>query len=614
MFAKITIFRIEANFFQKFFYFCSRYKSKNITHKIAMINRNTEAVFKKLFSIALWAALGSSCFLFSGSVAAQTIRLEAEKATLSGGGDSPAQIKDDSSCSGGKYVDTRGGNLAFSLTIATAGNYAVIAKAKSPYGDKINTFRFDGGNSKDISFSKGDNFVEVPIVDSYYFSAGTHKIEMIASWGWIWLDYIEIKPSTATPVEFDIQPLVTPQPSVNAAKLYQFLLDNFQHKIISGVMTLKSLATTTGDSQNEISWLYDKTGKKPALLGLDFMDHTGATNGWQNNPDVVKDAITWKDSNGIVALCWHWRDPSYKTYQFYTYNANSQPNGTSFDPRKIFEPQSPEYAAMMRDMDIVAGYLKELQAAGVPVLWRPLHEASGGWFWWGSQGPEACKKIWQTMFDKFTNEHHLNNLIWVWTSEANANALNWYPGDEYVDIVGLDIYAQGDHGSQMLTFEELKKIFKGKKLLTLSECGSIPDIAAMKRDRSIWSYYMPWYGNHTKNPDWNTVNDWANSLSDPDVIALDDMPANFYSSIAPPDTENLFSVHCNQGQVNIQTTYPSKYQAKLYDLTGRLCLTKDELQGNQTFPAPAGLNQTHYLLAINSEHDNVSCKLLIIKK
>ena len=447
----------------------------------------------------------------------KNIRCEAEDAVLSGGGTNPAQIVSDTNCSGGKCVDTRDGNLTFSFNVAEAGYYKIIAKVKSSYGDKANKFRFDGEHTVDISFFKNNSFEEFTIVDPYYMSASKHQIEMIKNWGWILLDYIEIIPTSTAIIEFDIQPLVTPQPTASAAKLFKFLSDNFQHKIISGVMTLKSLATTTGNEQNEISWLFEKTGKKPALLGLDFMDHTGAVQpSWINNPDIIKDAITWKNNNGIVALCWHWRDPSHKTYEFYT-------ERTSFDPRKIFEPQSDEYTAMMRDMDIIAGYLKELQDKDVAVLWRPLHEASGGWFWWGSQGPEACKKIWQIMFDKFTKEHGLKNLIWVWTSEAGSNALKWYPGDEYVDILGLDIYDEGNHGSQMLSFEELKKLFKGKKMIALSECGSIPSMEAMKRDKAIWSFYMPWYGEMTKNAKWNTVNDWVSSLSNPDVITLDEL-------------------------------------------------------------------------------------------
>ncbi|MDR2146932.1 MAG: hypothetical protein LBE91_10785 [Tannerella sp.] len=541
--------------------------------------------------------------VFSTQAFAQTLRLEAENAVFSGGGTSPAQIRDDAACSGGKYVDTHESNLTFSFTVSEAGNYTVTAQTKSPYGDKINTFRFDGEHTKDVSFPQNNAFTEVPVVADYYFSPGTHKIEMIKSWGWILFDYLEIKPAAETSVEFDIQPPVTPQPSANATKLYQFLRDNFQQKTISGVMTLKSLATVAGNEQNEIFWLNEKTGKKPALLGLDFMDHTGAIQpDWMNNPDLVKDAIAWKNSNGVVALCWHWRDPSHKTYEFYT-------DRTNFDPRKIFEPASDEYKAMMRDMDIVAGYLKELQAADVPVLWRPLHEASGGWFWWGSRGAEACRKIWQIMFDKFTNEHGLNNLIWVWTSEANDNALNWYPGDNYVDIIGLDIYDEGNHGSQMLAFQELKKQYNGKKLLTLSECGSIPSITAMKRDHSVWSYYMPWYGDFTKNAAWNTVNDWIDSFTDPDVITLDDMPKDIYTSTeSPQGNADEFSVSCHRRQVSIQTVSSGIYQIFLHDLNGRLCLTKSKLNGNQNFTIPAS-GQTCYLLRIEQNGRQTTYKI-----
>ena len=567
------------------------------------MKKNSYLVIQLLFS-SMKHLIFLLCSLCTVHATAQTIRLEGEDAVISGGGTNPAQIINDPLCSGGKYVDTRDGNLSFSFTMENTGVYAITATVKAPYGDKINTFRFDGVHTIDISFPQNNSFEEVTLVDPYYLTAGNHTLEMIRSWGWIQLDYIEIKPSSVTPVEFDIQPLVTPQPDANAANLYQFLLDNFQRKTISGVMTLRSLATTTGSSQNEISWLYERTGRKPALLGLDFMDHTGAIPpDWINNPANIQDAITWKNSNGIVALCWHWRDPSHNTVEFYT-------NGTHFDPRKIFEPQSAEYDAMMRDMDIIAGYLKELQQNEVPVIWRPLHEASGGWFWWGSQGPEACKKIWQVMFEKFTNGHGLKNLIWVWTSEANSNALNWYPGDDYVDMIGLDIYDEGNHGSQMLAFEELKKVFKGHKMLALSECGSIPSMAAMKNDRAIWSYYMPWYGTHTKNPSWNTEGDWNASFADPDVITLDKMPAHIYTSLSTI-TPEYFRAWIAPGRLSIQTTTPDRYQVHLYDLSGQLFLTGNRLSGNQTLALPVLKPSSFYLLTLESPNCKKTQKLFL---
>lgn len=86
--------------------------------------------------------------------------------------------------------------------------------------------------------------------------------------------------------------------------------------------------------------------------------------------------------------------------------------------------------------------LLKLQKAGVPVLWRPLHEAEGKWFWWGAKGPEACKKLWALVYDRLTKHHKVNNLIWTWNSVAS----DWYPGPSTVDVLSTDVYAQGDHG------------------------------------------------------------------------------------------------------------------------------------------------------------------------
>jgi mannan endo-1,4-beta-mannosidase len=77
--------------------------------------------------------------------------------------------------------------------------------------------------------------------------------------------------------------------------------------------------------------------------------------------------------------------------------------------------------------------LKRLRDAGVPVLWRPLHEASGNawhtpWFWWGAKGAEPYKKLWNMMFDRMNNYHGLNNLIWIYSINWDNKDSSWYPG------------------------------------------------------------------------------------------------------------------------------------------------------------------------------------------
>ena len=96
--------------------------------------------------------------------------------------------------------------------------------------------------------------------------------------------------------------------------------------------------------------------------------------------------------------------------------------------KALADPNSADYKLLLRDMDAIAVQLQKFSDAGVPVLWRPLHEAEGGWFWWGAKGPEPFKKLWRLMYDRFTNVHHLHNLIWVDCSGTNPD---WYPGDAY---------------------------------------------------------------------------------------------------------------------------------------------------------------------------------------
>jgi len=301
--------------------------------------------------------------------------------------------------------------------------------------------------------------------------------------------------------------LVTPAPAYEANAVYQFMKDNYGKKVLSGVMTLNSF--------DETNWLKANTGKEPAIMGLDFM-HCNRGYNWYDEKQTVKDAKVWWDKKGIPVLCWHWRDPSRLTESFYS-------NETSFDISKIDDPGSAQYKAMVADIDYISGLLKELQDLQVPVIWRPLHEAAGGWFWWGTKGPEPCKKLYRLMFDRMVNVHGLKNLIWVWTREPNDDA--WYPGDEYVDIVGRDIYKQGDHSAQRAEFSLMNSLYKSRKMVTISECGSFPDPDNLINDAAAWSWFMPWYGDFVRSSTHNSADLWKKAFASSYVITLDEMPS-----------------------------------------------------------------------------------------
>jgi mannan endo-1,4-beta-mannosidase len=201
-------------------------------------------------------------------------------------------------------------------------------------------------------------------------------------------------------------------------------------------------------------------------------------------------------------MSWHWNAPTdlldkmlkddqgkdldarwYKG--FYTY-------ATTFDlATAIDDPNSDNYKLLLRDIDAIAVQLQKLSDARVPVLWRPLHEAEGGWFWWGAKGPDAFVKLWRLMFDRLTKVHKLHNLIWVFTVGNNPQ---WYPGDAYVDVLGVDAYPSDHSDTLGSTWDSLKKLYDGKKVLALSEFGGVPDIPRMRKFGVEWAYFVSWPG------------------------------------------------------------------------------------------------------------------------
>jgi mannan endo-1,4-beta-mannosidase len=252
---------------------------------------------------------------------------------------------------------------------------------------------------------------------------------------------------------------------------------------------------------------------------FDFIDHTNLNQNWIKYEDPYTLGKDWWQNNGVIGFSWHWRDPLTKSGSFYT-------TETGFDVSKVTDINSAEYKAIIVDIDTIAGFLREFKSAGIPVIWRPLHEAAGGWFWWGAKGATPCKTLWKLLYDRLVNYHKLNNLIWVWTTNSESDALNWYPGDDYVDIIGMDLYpGKNQHGSQYAQFDRVKEIFGGKKLITLSECDGVPDPGLMKEYGDMWSWFMPWNGDMTRSVDYNGPAWWNKYFSYDFVISRDKMPS-----------------------------------------------------------------------------------------
>ena len=130
----------------------------------------------------------------------------------------------------------------------------------------------------------------------------------------------------------------------------------------------------------------------------------------------------------------------------------TRPKFAPIDVGQIVTPGTKEHEAAMEDLRRHAGYLEQFQKARVPVLWRPLHEIEGGWFWWSdTKTSENTAKLWRMMYDYLVHHRKLHNLIWVYSAALKAGdhgkdvetidyRKRFYPGEKYVDISGTDIY------------------------------------------------------------------------------------------------------------------------------------------------------------------------------
>ena len=289
--------------------------------------------------------------------------------------------------------------------------------------------------------------------------------------------------------------LSNPNADVNARKLYDYINDVYGTAIITG----QQESTWMGSPDYEMDYIFEKTGKYPAIRGLDFMNN--------DFDSVVQRSIEWHEKGGIVTICWHTGVIS-SGYQ------ESKDDTPDFD--KLLTEGTDEYNEMIESWDKAAVALQELRDAGVPVLWRPFHEFDGGWFWWGKGGGDNFVKLWQMMYDRYTNEFGLNNLIWVlgYCGEVKDG---WYPGNDYCDIIGSDTY---DNSTHVKAWEKLSAMETGKPM-TFHECGKVPRIPIFERDGAMWSWFMIWHTDHITG---NSVKVLENVYNDEKAITLDELP------------------------------------------------------------------------------------------
>ena len=255
-------------------------------------------------------------------------------------------------------------------------------------------------------------------------------------------------------------------------------------------------AWTTNAQMDMIARVFTDTGKYPAMKGFDLMELSNNYAPFFGGRQQVDEAIEWWEGknngvvllpdkpniHGIVSFCWHWRvGPSN---EFYTNKTNFR---IPWKDGKL-DKNSEEFKAILFDLDRAALRLSVLKERDIPVLWRPLHEAAGGWFWWGASGRRAFIALWEFMYDYFTYEKGLNNLIWVWSAEN----IEWFPDPATVEITGVDLYRQ-NYSSMKREFDRAVMMSPNRNLMVaLSENDRMPDPDECLQNEMMWSWFMTW--------------------------------------------------------------------------------------------------------------------------
>jgi len=238
--------------------------------------------------------------------------------------------------------------------------------------------------------------------------------------------------------------------------------------------------------KGRLEYVQSVTGEHPGLVGYDV-----GFGGLDNRVDAITN--TWNDSNQLTTISWHVSAPPIESTEFENSSKES-------DIDAVLTEGTEENTVYMEKLAEIADFLETLDDEGVPIIWRPFHEADAGYFWWGKEGASQFNRLWEHMFDYLHDERGLTNLIWVWSGSHEKPESEWYPGDEYVDIAGVDTYKS----QKSLSWEEQwdnMNDYVTNRPVALTESDSIPHPQKVRSGTLPFLWFLTWHGEHIKGID-----------------------------------------------------------------------------------------------------------------
>ena len=262
-------------------------------------------------------------------------------------------------------------------------------------------------------------------------------------------------------------------------------------RVLTYLQRISGVATVAGQHNREplgrpTMWtdrVRSITGVTPGLYGSDF-----AFTGGADRPTMVAAAIAEWRAGALVTLMWHMCPPGFG--QICDWKRDVRSRLTDARWTELTTDGTRLNLAWKSEIDVLVPFLRQLQDNGVEVLWRPVHELNDGWAWWGGRpGPSGSSKLFRMMHDHLAGKG-LTNLVWVWSvKDVAAEAFaEYYPGDRYVDVVGLDSWM--NPFPSLHTYDRLRAL-AGSKPMALAEVGTVPTPSQLAQ-QPRWTYFMVW--------------------------------------------------------------------------------------------------------------------------
>lgn len=375
---------------------------------------------------------------------------------------------------------------------------------------------------------------ELYVIDNVYLPEGATLLTFNVMSGSAAMDYIVLEDSA--PVSSDYYrtsvSVVGKNTGIHTIGTMKYLTDMY------GVRMLLAQNVTPGTNA-EIDAVYAETGRYPAIRCGDLMysSRFADEDDAETAEKEIALALEWGENGGIISMGWHWYAPTEGLNGFYAsetdFNLDEAPTEQAIAEASIEEIEGMYNSGMLsescymliQDIDHMAETLKRFKSELQTVIFQPLPDGDSDLYWW-SGNAENYKWLWQLMFTRMNRYHELNNLIWVW----NGSDAEFYPGDEYCDIIGQGMY-MNTAASYAGRFAAMAHISPTTmKPVAMTGCDKLPEPSYCKRDNAMWMWIAPASGEYTVHTDgsysetynsWQRLNDIYNSRS---CVTRDELP------------------------------------------------------------------------------------------